>query len=224
MENTETVEEHVAGAVPEARPSMAASLTQNLAGGGAITLGIIGLAGVYPGFVASIAILVIGAAFLFEGAVSVSRLRRLMELKSKASINATELGGGMSTGFVAGVAGLTLGILAIVGVVPVHLIAISVLVFGAAILRESRAAARIDSRMIEELDESREAKDVANELVMSAEGVQILIGLSAVTLGIIAVIGTQPLVLSLVALLVIGFGNLLSGKAVNERMLGGFHP
>jgi len=130
----------------------------------------------------------------------------------------------MSTEFVAGVAGLTLGILAIVGVVPVHLIAIPVLVYGAAILRESRAAARIDSLMIEELDESQEAKDVAKELVMSSEGAQILIGLSAVTLGIIAVIGTQPLVLSLVALLVIGFGKLFRGNAVNERMLGGFHP
>jgi hypothetical protein len=78
--------------------------------------------------------------------------------------------------------------------------------------------------MIEGLDESREAKDVAHELLMSASGVQMFTGLPTVTLGIIGVIGTQPLVLSLVALLAIGFGNLFGGKAVNDRIVGVFGP
>jgi hypothetical protein len=58
--------------------------------------------------------------------------------------------------------------------------------------------------------------------VMSASAVQMFIGLSVVTLGIIAVIGTEPLVLSLVALLAIEFGNLFGGKGFNDRVLGVF--
>jgi hypothetical protein len=210
--------------IAEARSSVVASLAENLAGGGAIALAIIGLAGIVPTFVASIAILAIGTAFLFEGAGIAARLHRLMQLQSKGDLDAAEFGGGISSEFFAGLAGVTLGILSIVGMVPGQLIAIAVLVFGAAIVRGSRSVARINSQMIEYMDESQEAKEVANELVLSAEGVQMLIGLAAVILGIIAVIGkTEPMILSLVGLLIIGFGNLLSGKSVNGKVLGILH-
>ena len=136
----------------------------------------------------------------------------------------SEFGGGISAEFFAGLAGVTLGILFIVGIVPAQLIAIAVLVFGAAIVRGSRSVARINSQMIEYTDESPEAKNVAYELVRSAEGVQMLIGMAAIILGIIAVIGkTEPMILSLVALLIIGFVNLLSGNAVNGKVLGILH-
>lgn len=208
----------------EARSSAVASMAENLAGGGAIALAIIGLAGIVPNFVASIAILAIGTAFLFEGVGIAGRLNRLLQLQSKGGLDAAEFGGGISSEFFAGLAGVTLGILSIVGMVPGQLIAIAVLVFGAAIVRGSRAVARINSQMIEYTDESQEAKNVANELVLSAEGVQMLIGLAAVILGIIAVIGkTEPMILSLVGLLIIGFGNLLSGQAVNDKFLGILH-
>jgi hypothetical protein len=45
----------------------------------------------------------------------------------------------------------------------------------------------MNAQMFEDSDETPEAKNVANELIMSAEGVQVLIGLAAVTLGIEAV-------------------------------------
>ena len=210
--------------VTEVKPSMVASLAENLAGGGAIALAIIGLAGIVPIFVASIAILAIGTAFLFEGAGIAGRLNRLMAIQSKGNLDVSELGGGISAEFFAGLAGVTLGILSIVGIVPAQLIAIAVLVFGAAIVRGSRSMARINSQMIEFTDESPEAKNVAYELVRSAEGVQMLIGMAAIILGIIAVIGkTEPMILSLVALLIIGFVNLLSGNAVNGKVLGILH-
>jgi hypothetical protein len=230
MADTDVMEGKMERPMPEAKPAaevrtfMVASLAENLAGGGAIALAIIGLAGIVPSFVAAIAVLAIGTAFLFEGAGIAARLSRLMKLQSGGTLDAAEFGGGMSAEFFAGLAGVTLGILAIVGMVPAHLIAIAVLVFGAAIMRGSRSVARINSQMIEYMDESREAKNVANELVMSAEGVHLLIGMAAVILGIIAVIGkTEPMILSLVGLLIIGFGNLLSGKAVNGKVLSVFH-
>jgi hypothetical protein len=210
-------------AVPEVRQGAVASLAENLAGGGAIVLSIIGLAGIAPMFVASIAVILIGAALLFEGGSIAGRLRRLMRLTSKTNISVEELGGGISAEFVGGAAGLILGILAVVNVVPASLVPIAVVVFGAATLRGSRAVARMNARFVEDLDESQEAKNVANELIMSTEGVQLLIGLAAVTLGIIAIIGTQPLILSLVALLIIGFSGLLSGRTVNGKISGNSH-
>ena len=230
MANTDVLEGRMGQPTPEvrhiseARPSTVASMAENLAGGGAIALAIIGLAGIVPSFVASVAILAIGTAFLFEGVGIAGRLNRMLRLQSKGGLDAAEFGGGISSEFFAGLAGVTLGILSIVGMVPGQLIAIAVLVFGAAIVRGSRSVARINSQMIESTDESREAKDVANELVLSAEGVQMLIGLAAVILGIIAVIGkTEPMILSLIGLLIIGFGNLLSGQAVNDKFLGILH-
>lgn len=230
MANTDVMEGKMERPMPKARPvtevkpSMVASLAENLAGGGAIALAIIGLAGIVPIFVASIAILAIGTAFLFEGAGIAGRLNRLMAIQSKGNLDVSELGGGISAEFFAGLAGVTLGILSIVGIVPAQLIAIAVLVFGAAIVRGSRSMARINSQMIEFTDESPEAKNVAYELVRSAEGVQMLIGMAAIILGIIAVIGkTEPMILSLVALLIIGFVNLLSGNAVNGKVLGILH-
>jgi hypothetical protein len=221
MVDTETTMEGVARAkpVPEARTSAVASLAENLAGGGAIALSIIGLAGIAPRFVAAIAVIAVGAALLFEGGAIASRLRRILREKSRAGIDAAEFGGGISTEFFGGAAGLVLGILAIVDVVPIHLIPIAIVVFGASILRGSRTVARMNAQLVENLEESPEAKSVANELISSSEGVQVLIGLAAFTLGIIAVIGIEPLVLSLVALLIIGFSNLVGGKAVNEKIL-----
>ena len=230
MANTDVMEGKMERPMPaarpvtEVRPSMVASLAENLAGGGAIALAIIGLAGIVPIFVASIAILAIGTAFLFEGAGIAGRLNRLMAIQSKGNLDVSELGGGISAEFFAGLAGVTLGILSIVGIVPAQLIAIAVLVFGAAIVRGSRSMARINSQMIEFTDESPAAKNVAYELVRSAESVQMLIGMAAVILGIIAVIGKiDPMILSLVALLIIGFVNLLSGNAVNGKVLGILH-
>lgn len=62
-------------------------------------------------FVASIAIIAIGASLLFEGGATASQLRLLMLAKTKTGIDAGELGGGISAEFLGGAAGLTLGIL-----------------------------------------------------------------------------------------------------------------
>jgi hypothetical protein len=216
MAQTNETMERLGRSTPEVRStSMGASLAENIAGGGAIALAIIGLAGISPLLVASIAVIAVGAALLFEGGAVASRLSRIMQSKSRTGINASDLGGGITAEFLGGTAGLTLGVLAIVNVVPLYLVSISVVVFGAAILSGSRAVARINSRVIEDLDESQEAKKVAYEVIMSSAVVQILIALAAITLGIIAIIGTDPLILSLVALLIVGFSNLLSGRTFN---------
>jgi hypothetical protein len=84
-----------------------------------------------------LSVIVIGAALLFEGGAIATRPSRLLQSKSKTGIDAGELGGGISTEFFGGAAGLTLGILVVVDVVPIQLVAIAVLIFITAILGEA---------------------------------------------------------------------------------------
>ncbi len=67
------------------------------------------------------------------------------------------------------------------------------------------------------------ARHVADEAMTAAGGVQALIGLASILLGILALIGLNPGVLSLVALLAIGTAILLSGTAVSGKMLSMFY-
>ncbi len=54
---------------------------------------------------------------------------------------------------------------------------------------------------------------------MAASGTQMLIGIATIVLGILALIGIDPVTLSLVGLLATGASILFSGSAVSSRML-----
>jgi len=55
--------------------------------------------------------------------------------------------------------------------------------------------------------------------VLATTGLQVLVGLGAITLGIIALAGIVPLTLSLVAMLGVGVMFLLTNAAIAGRML-----
>jgi hypothetical protein len=57
------------------------------------------------------------------------------------------------------------------------------------------------------------------EAVAASAGVSLLFCVTAITLGILALVGIGPTVLNLVALLGVGLSNLLSGTAISTRML-----
>lgn len=156
-----------------------------------IALAIVGLAGVLRPIMASIATIVIGAALLLEGgsmgAAQVSS--RTGEFESAS--------GGFSTPFLGGVAGIVLGILALLGVASITLVSVALIVFGAAFLLSGVAQ--------------------ANSLA-AATGGNTFVGLAAVVLGILAVVGLNPIVLVLVGLLVLGAGALFSGSAQGARV------
>lgn len=61
---------------------------------------------------------------------------------------------------------------------------------------------------------------VTHGAVVFAAAFQILVGLGAIVLAVLALIGFTPLVLSLVALLALGSASVLSGASVATRMLG----
>ena len=83
-----------------------------------LVLAILGLAGVVPMYMAFIATIVLGVALLFEGWALASRYSKLLSEMGGGLLTATELGGGITAEFLAGAAGVALGILALLGVVP----------------------------------------------------------------------------------------------------------
>src|SRR5690606_4552522 len=115
--------------------------------------------------------------------------------------------GGTGMEVVGGIVGIALGVLALFGVAPMFLIPIGLIVFGGSLMFGSAGTARVHAT------ESRGEK-----LGRAASGVQLVIGIVAVALGILALLEIAPTVLSLVGLLIVGATVLLSGSALGARL------
>jgi hypothetical protein len=184
-----------------------------VAGGAALVLAILGLAGLLPMVLASIAMIAAGAAFLFQGAAVAARHRRLA---MEAGGGEAEIETGVSAEIIGGLAGIALGILALVGVETVGLLAISTIVFGGTLLFGSPAMYRVSRA-----EPGNQIVDaMVRQTTAGAAGAQALVGIGAVTLGILALVGIVPQTLVLVGVLCIGGAALLSGGALTSKMVG----
>ena len=183
-----------------------------VAGGGALVLAILGLAGLFPMILAAIAVIAAGAAFLFQGAAVVSRHRRLA---LEAGGGEAEIEAGMSAEIIGGLAGIALGILALVGVEAIALLAVSVIVFGGTLLFGSPAVYRASKAE----PGGAIADQIVRETTAGAAGAQALVGIGTITLGILALVGIIPQTLVLVAVLCVGGAALLSSGALTGKMV-----
>jgi hypothetical protein len=195
------------------------SLAEAIGGIAVVVLSILGLAHVAPNFMIPIATLVVGGALLFQGASVAIEYSELIHRIGGSTLQNTTLGGGVSTEILAGVAGIVLGILALLAIDPAVLLPVAVIVFGGALVISSGEISRLNSLKMEVSGAHETAQHVANEAMTAASGTQVLIGLASIVLGILALIGLNPGVLSLVALLAIGTAILLSGTAVSGKMM-----
>jgi hypothetical protein len=213
--------------VKEERKSIEAivgsSLVEGMAGAAAVVLSIIGLASLLPHVMASLAMLAIGFGLLIQGAGVGARFHNLLTETSEGRLGTVELGGGMSAEFIGGVGGIVLGILSLLQIVPAVLVPIGAIVFGGALLFGAGVSARLNNLEVARATDKEEARHVAREAVAASTGVQVLIGLGAAALGILALVGIVPLILSLVAFLAVGTSNLTSGTALSSRLLTVFH-
>lgn len=178
------------------------STVEALAGITAVILAILGLVGIESGYMFSIAVIAVGVALLSEGAALAARYYD------------HPAGTGMNAAFLAGVAGVVLGVLSLLGVASLTLAAVAVLVFGGALLLSAGALPRLACRA------GTEDADMAHEATMGAAGAKVLVGVAAIVLGIMALMGIQAPTLVLVALLTLGAALLLSGLAIGSKMLG----
>jgi hypothetical protein len=203
------------------RLSMASGSTlEGLAGAGAIVLTIIGLAGLYPSFLLGIAVIVVGGALIMEGGAVAARLTQALHEASEGRVELAELGGGVSWEFLGGAAGIALGIIGLIGVIPLVLWPIAAIVYGAAHLFGSASTAQI--RTLRYSRESEHLRGLVSNAARGAAGVQGLIGCAGIVLGILALIGWVPMILTLVAMLAFGFADLLRAPTIGGKAARGF--
>jgi hypothetical protein len=191
------------------------SIAQAAAAGAAAVLAIIGLAGTRTDLMMSIATIALGAAFLLrEGGLVSQSLRmgagRIGDFREPA------FGNGLTAATIAGITGVALGILALVDVDPWILVPAAVIVFGGGLLLDNGVG---NSMALSSYLQRGDALGVAGGSAMTGGGGELLVGVGAAALGILALIGIAPLTLSLVALLALGVSTFLVGSAMGTKLM-----
>jgi hypothetical protein len=196
----------------------AGATTEAIGAAAAIVLAIIALAGLLPMPLMSVVTIVLGAAILVDAASVGLRYDRLVRASGEDRALRGELGGGISAGSIAGIAGIVLGILALLGLTPVTLCAVALIVFGAALLFASAAKGRLASLSTGHYALSDRTRRLIDESISLSAGGEVLVGIGAVVLGILALLGLDAVTLVLVGFLGVGGAVLLSGSAFGARM------
>ena len=200
---------------------LSGALAETIAGACVLVITIIGLAGFMPMSMLAIATMGLGVSFLFEGGAVASRVSNLLSEVTEGRVDIAELGGGLSAEFIAGLGGITLGILALVNVAPMVLAPIAAIIFGGALVMGAGVKARINHLTISQ-EEHKLVREIARQALIGVSGVEILVGLGTIALGILAILHISPVVLTLVAVLSVSGMLLLGGTAIGARMLSLF--
>jgi hypothetical protein len=192
-----------------------ASLSEAAVACGAGVLAVLGLVGVAPALMTPIAVIAIGASLLVEGpgfAARVSQLRSLARTRQQV----LGVGGGVSAEVAGGLAGVVLGILALLGISPTVLEAAAAITFGAALLFSSGAEAEVEA-LIARVEARVSGSDYAS--VQVANSANALVGIGSIALGILvlAEVGSAS-TLILVALLGVAASLTLSGSAMGAEL------
>lgn len=193
-----------------------------------VVLTILGLAHVAPEFLVAVATIVFGAALLLHGSATLAEYASIT-LPPNAGPSPTHPTGdnGLSAVFLAGAAGVVLGILALLGISTHELTAIAVIAFGAALILSGSSAARVYLLRASLATSDERAKRIAGdalagEMLSSSAGILGLAGLAAIVLGILALAGFSPVMLILIALLALGSVSALNGIDLTAAMMSAY--
>lgn len=213
-----------------------AGLVDAIGGVATIVLVIVGLVGIAPWKMVTIATIVFGVALLIQGGAMLSEYAQIIFPAGTRTASFEQFGGGsLSVVFLAGVAGIVLGVLALLGISPAVLTPIATITYGTALVLSSnavwnlymlrRALARIEvgsATTSTQSDPSLVGGELlASEMASSSAGIQALAGLAAAVLGVIAVAGSQyDLTLNLIALLALGATIVLTGSTLSAMVMG----
>jgi hypothetical protein len=201
------------------RTILSGSVAEGFLSGIALVLTLIGLSGIYAGYMLPIATIAIGAAFLVEGKAISSRFSRLLAETSKDRLERTEFNAGLTSEFLGGSAGVVLGVVSLLNVYPMVLVAVALVVFGITLMLSSGLTVRLNTLESESGEESRRFKRIAHEAMTASAGGELMLGLGGVVLGIIALSGILALTLNLVGMLIISVSAFVTGAAATTRMI-----
>jgi hypothetical protein len=184
----------------------------------AVVLATLGLAGLLTLFMLAVSCIVLGAALLFEGGTVAARVSRFLALRVGAETEKLEFEGGIAAEALVGLAGVVLGILALVGIAPLTLCSVAAIAYGGGLLFGSGASAKLNASRLPLVPTPLER--ATREAVFISAGGELMVGLAAIVLGILALLDIVPVTLTLVAFLAVGGALVLSGTAVGSKMFG----
>ena len=168
---------------------------------------------------AAIAVIGLGAILLFQGANVVLRYGELLyEADASSKLHAAEISRGITAEFLAGVAGIVLGILALLRIVPMTLMAVAVITYGGTLLLTCSESVWLNSLG----KEGEIVYQLRHSMGLAAAGAQALVGLAGLVLGILGLVGIAPMTMILAALLAIGASILLRSSFVGGLLLDFF--
>lgn len=198
------------------------SSVEVLGGIAAVVLGIIGLAHVQPEYVLPIAGIILGITLMSRAAVvSKGYAQTLAQVRENGGLGNMDIGNSsVSAQALAGGAALVLSILAILQLEPVILMAVVSIVLGAGLLLGNGARTRLDALKVELATNHNLAEKVADLESSGTGGAQALVAVAAVVLGILSLVVSGGLIdLLLISMIVVGGATLLSGSAIESRMV-----
>ncbi|MEK4031828.1 hypothetical protein WOC76_01635 [Methylocystis sp. IM3] len=179
------------------------------AGVATVVLAICGLAGVYPPILTSAAVVVLGVELVARSGMIISGISLAARDPNADLALVSEYGGGLAALLLAGFGGVTLGILALLGIAPQISAAVAVIAFGVAFVLSNGSGSLL-------LD-AGSAEGAASE-----ESVPAIAGLASLVLGVLALVQmdkmASSLSLILVALLILGAGAMVSGGGLGLMM------
>jgi hypothetical protein len=183
-------------------------LTEGAAGIAVIVLTVVALAGISVGALASIAAIVIGVGLMVQAFNSAAEAARTMPINTAVGQQSVGLGGDVMVDCLAGLTGIVLGILALVGINGAHLLPAALIVFGGSLLLSGAISLR--PRPLARGSAETGTQFVPYQGVAAASGAEVLIGLAAIVLGILSLmLVPSSSVLVLVGFLAVGAALLL---------------
>lgn len=195
-------------------------MTEGAAGIATIVLAILALAAISPGALGSIAAIVIGVGLLIEAAnTGIEYSRASGRMQAGAITQTAQLGADVTVELMAGVAGIVLGVLALLSAGSVmHLLPAALIVFGGALLLAGFSATAIGTMTT--LESATGTTTSWQSDLAPARGVQILVGIAAIVLGILAFVVTAGGTLLMVGLLAVGAALLATSANFTRAFVG----
>lgn len=192
-------------------------LTEGAAGIAVIVLTVIALAGISTGALTSIAAIVIGVGLLVQAFNSAAEEARVTTPDASLGAQAIALAGEVMVDCMCGLTGIVLGVLALVGINAAHLLPAALIVFGGSLLLSGAISMR--PRTLSVSGPGAEPRIVSHQGSPAASGMEILIGLAAIVLGILSLIIAPSGVLVLVRFLTVGAALLVVSASFSGAAL-----
>ena len=172
-----------------------------------ITVAVIAIIGIAPMELAAVATIAVSFALLAQGSMIAARWQQASHIPGTERAEAV----GIGTEVFGGLAGVTLGVLALVEIAPYQLLPAASIVLGGALLLGGPAQPEI------------EGGRVSRRATRTSGGVMVMAGVAAIALGVMPFLAGGPVfLLTSVSMLCTGVALVLAGDFLGKRLAARF--